>query len=449
MSEQSASLQGISHFLKSLKSFEDNQNSSRLKSLREGFSKLMAGLAAIERDCADSDRVQSPRFNLFELIQVERNEKWTHSAFLSDLFNPRGCHGQRSLFLSYLLEWVKEKANMQLPDGLAETPWEVETEKWTSNGFIDICIESFDSDFIIVMENKVDAAEQPDQIYRYHQWASKRCKHPVVIYLTLNGKEASTSREAPYVRMSYRDDMSGLLASAQGEIESAAVREVVGQCVSIIRKLGGVHPMSDYDRRVVEYLAESENLPYALDVAERIEAVKEEVLRVFFSKLKDRLAELLAKSEHAGDWTIAAREDDQPGSLQIVFQKGKWDPKSRSIYFGVDYEDGLFAGLSCESLTVEEQNFIRNCKSTKEALAQIAKHQHKYEPATPSWPVSRYIEVRNERTFQNHTYRYISSNPRATHDAADRVWDFFNACRSGLDNLNGELLQRKQVRNAK
>ena len=405
---------------------------------------MMDGLVAIERECADADRVQSPRFNLFELIHAERNEKWTHSALLSDLFNPRGHHGQRSLFLSCFLEWVKEKADMQLPDRLAEASWEVETEKWIGGGFVDICMESFESDFIIVIENKVDAAEQRDQIYRYHQWASKRCKHHVVIYLTRNGSEALTAKGAPYVRMSYRDDVAGILTGACGRIESTAIREMVGQYVAAIKRLGKDYRMSDYDMKVVKFLAEPENLRYALQVSSRIEDVKIEVMRAFFSKLGDKLANLMAASEHAKDWIVRPYQDSD---AQILVQEAKCDPKAKWVCFYVGFGNGLLeAGLCNKAETDDEKDFIFRSKPAKEALAYFEKREPNPAGSDRDWPVWWSILLKNERAFHDETYFYVSSNPRAIDDAADQIWDRFEACKSMLENLNGELAKRRKIR---
>src|ERR1019366_6297395 len=45
----------------------------------------------------------APRFNVFQVLRIERRETKLHSRFLADLLNPRGYHCQEDYFLILFL----------------------------------------------------------------------------------------------------------------------------------------------------------------------------------------------------------------------------------------------------------------------------------------------------------------------------------------------------------
>lgn len=47
--------------------------------------------------------------NIFRLLGITTDEVRTHSALLADLLNPRGTHGQGSLFLATFLQHCQQK----------------------------------------------------------------------------------------------------------------------------------------------------------------------------------------------------------------------------------------------------------------------------------------------------------------------------------------------------
>lgn len=52
------------------------------------------------------------KFNIFSIMSMEQNEVYTHSAFISELLNPNGSHGQGSIFLKLFIDQL----NKNIPD---------------------------------------------------------------------------------------------------------------------------------------------------------------------------------------------------------------------------------------------------------------------------------------------------------------------------------------------
>jgi hypothetical protein len=418
-------------FLDRLKSFDSEHADARLRYFQSGFARIKDKMESFASRRALSDLRESPRYDIFELLDVQTYERYTHSAFLSDLFNPEGSHGQGRLFLHALLKWLKEsqrQTNITLPAGTKKALWYVETEKWTGDGSIDICLESFDPSLIVVIENKIRLGEQLDQISRYYRWARKRCKNVVVIYLTPNGDESHTSNGIQYVRMSYLKDITSILAATLEKVESPIVSATIKQYLMTIKNLKGVDSMTNDERGIVSYLTRRENLKYAIEVTKRIVEVKNGILWSFYSKIAERVNALMKKSPYARDWAVKRpSEDDSPdrSEPQIVFSQVKWSGQPRSICYKVAFDNGIYAGISCDSLSERDMKCVFKSKYKKSANIELSRRNHELGNPSLYLPVWAWIEIRKEKRFTDDTYLYVSSYPRAVKDIADKAWNLF------------------------
>jgi hypothetical protein len=167
----------------------------------------------------------------------------THSAMLAHLFKPGEMHGQQFLFLKSFLEYCRLKEPVfPLPSQEMENAhWDVFTEYITSSdGRLDIVIRSPDLGYIVLIENKVDAWEQPDQLKRYGRWLeSQRRDYPEqgLIFLTLQGSSAYSAGDVSYLPLSYHDDIYTWLASNLDQIQAPNVRSVLTQYAALVRNL--------------------------------------------------------------------------------------------------------------------------------------------------------------------------------------------------------------------
>lgn len=98
------------------------------------------------------------RFNVFDVLEVQRRE-YIHSNVLAWLLDPAGSHGMRREFLGA----VCRVAGLPTPSD----PVRVRREEVGPNSIIDIIVEMRDG--VLIIENKVDAAEGERQTER--EWA--------------------------------------------------------------------------------------------------------------------------------------------------------------------------------------------------------------------------------------------------------------------------------------
>lgn len=134
--------------------------------------------------------ISPPNLNIFEGFNLGENEL-KHCSVLSWFLNPRANHCQGQLFLDIFL---KEFGMNDLAEYIKGGYFSVSTEDtYSENGRVDITISS--SQFWIIVEAKISANEQSDQISRYQDILEKksqalgipmsRCK---LIFLTRDGR---------------------------------------------------------------------------------------------------------------------------------------------------------------------------------------------------------------------------------------------------------------------
>ena len=212
----------------------------RLRQLTSGFGQVRAALEALADLDRHSQHELASRFNLFRVLGVETLERQTHSAFLAELFRPNGTHGQGHLFLEVFLQYCSTKFESfpRLDSSIETAHWDVDCEKPVYEGQLDIVVEAPELKFLMVLENKIGAREQKDQIGRYQSWLGRqRYDRRVLIYLTPDGRRATTAAGEDYFCLSYAEDVVAWLQSALPNVKAPRVREAVTQYRDLIRVL--------------------------------------------------------------------------------------------------------------------------------------------------------------------------------------------------------------------
>lgn len=190
-------------------------------------------------------------FNIFSILRMESDEVATHSRFIAELLNPKGRHGQKDLFLIKFINYFNNRFNkdennkhqkLELETSTVEIKIEVGigTVKEDKGGRLDILIKDKKQN-IIMIENKIYAYEQADQLLRYSNYGKEgNFKNSSLIYLTLEGDDSNdpSSKEVDYLRYSYKDDIINWLEDCKKESASIPIlRESITQYINLIKKL--------------------------------------------------------------------------------------------------------------------------------------------------------------------------------------------------------------------
>lgn len=182
-------------------------------------------------------RLRGEQFNIFHVCGVNHYET-IHSAIIAEFLNPNGSHGQGDVFLKEFLAGIKGNELCSTFDTLTAS---VTTEFAMDNGRIDIFITNASGQTIII-ENKVYADDQWEQLKRYNEYALKRFHtgNYSILYLTLWGNEASTQsgEGVNYTCISYKDTiLQWLERCMQIAIQKPLIRETLIQYANLIKEL--------------------------------------------------------------------------------------------------------------------------------------------------------------------------------------------------------------------
>jgi hypothetical protein len=228
-----------------------------------------------------------------------------------NFLSPEGSHGQGKIFLEKFLLEVGERQDL---DWLAKPPeaddWTVNTEEWFNDGRLDIVVRSGVTPLLLVIENKIYAADAEDQLQRYERWMGRQPGHAnqkILIYLTLDGKPCAGTQPANYCRLSYRENIVQWLTRSQERVRAGAVavRDVCEQYLKTIAMLCGGTDMntSEDTSQVDAFLREPDNYRFAGEVHERLEKLIDELIKEFWRRLRAKVRE----DPRARGWDVSIR----------------------------------------------------------------------------------------------------------------------------------------------
>jgi len=300
-------------------------------------------------------------FNIFSVMGMERNEVKTHSAMIAELLNPNGSHGQGDIFLRNFLENIakckvlsndgKEKETLdkwKLRNPIANESVIIMKEKsypnvkdFGTDNRIDIVVE-FDN-LIMLIENKIDAADQPKQLKRYSDVGKDLGKDYCLLYLTKKGTPASATslggKGIEYEQISYQKDIISWLNLCLREekvIHRTSLQKAILQYRDTVVKITGMNMNSKFNNEMIELLMIDENLKCAEEISKFLPKVKGKMLDDFFENTVEKL-------EKAG-FLIA---DTKNISKDLLWHDGKGKEwfygninKQRAKNFGLFFDIG-------------------------------------------------------------------------------------------------------------
>ena len=218
--------------------------------MKDYIHQLLGELAVINNKYESIEKATSCNYNIFQVLRVESKEVVTHSRIIADLLSPKGMHGMGPQFLSVFYDVLNSYEELKIPK-----PNDLERVVCTSEknygpivndvqgnpkgGNIDILLEGLEAPMVI--ENKIYASDQKDQLLRYSNQLNGNCH---LYYLTLFGgkpSEKSTGKVELDVKLiSYNIHILQWLGKCyQLAIERPILRETLKQYINTIKILTG------------------------------------------------------------------------------------------------------------------------------------------------------------------------------------------------------------------
>jgi len=203
------------------------------------ITSLIELVSTINNKYKDVAEITGENFNVFKILKIESNEVKTHSAFLAELLNPKGSHGKKEKFLGHFVSQLGID-NFDIKSAIAEVEYFIGLKTETTGGYIDILVTDNNRNRIII-ENKIYAGDQENQLIRYHNFD----KTKNLYYLTLEKHEASEKSVGKSLRMceeyktiSYKSDIIKWLEVCLKEsVDHPLLRETIKQYINLIKYL--------------------------------------------------------------------------------------------------------------------------------------------------------------------------------------------------------------------
>lgn len=219
---------------------------------------LLENISIIQKKYDDIAEITGEKFNVFSVLNLTSNEVRTHSSFIGELLNIKGSHGLKNIPLKLFIKMLEEKF---IPNEVEKQKIKIESDRFkidtetsktivekyigklknnkTDGGRIDIIVEDYQKRALII-ENKIYAGEQENQLIRYNNYN----KEAPILFLTLKGSKPNSAEglieNKDYFNISYKNDILKWLEDCAKEaINKPMLREVLKQYIYLIKKLTG------------------------------------------------------------------------------------------------------------------------------------------------------------------------------------------------------------------
>lgn len=271
-------------------------------------------------------KITGSNYNIFKVLNLQSSEVRLHSSFLAELLNPKGSHGQESVYLELFLTQFKltnfdtKSVNVEIEKHLG-----VIDSEYTQGGRIDIVIHNSKGQNIFI-ENKIFASDQKNQLLRYHNFNEEA----YLFYLNLDGsrpsKESVGELTCPedFRTISYKLDIIEWLENCKKQsVNLPTIRETITQYISILKKLTNQTEIVNMKEEIKDLLLKNPDYAKSLALCNQVlQTIINETEKIFWDEMMisfPKIVILLRNSIH----------------LEIIFAKdydGYW--------FGYSIADG-------------------------------------------------------------------------------------------------------------
>ena len=297
-----------------------------------------------QKKLEEKKREQGDFFNVFNTIGLRTEEVRLHSAFIAELLNPKGSHGLSQRFLQAFLEVIGVQDDYfdyrRCPCGIITERW-IGPKTEIEGGQIDIIIE--DGKHAIIIENKIYAGDQTNQMLRYNNYGRKKFPDGYkLMYLTLDGHEPDKcsvgNAKFDYKTISYGNEIAEWLEKCYTISEGKPlVQSVIKQYCELVKQITNTDMDTTYKNKLMSIMLAPENVTAVGEVLQLQDEWFSRVLDEYIWKPLESFAKSIGmrfgKSDGAA-WIY--REEWQYYKLFI------WTDSNccRDMYVGVSwYED--------------------------------------------------------------------------------------------------------------
>lgn len=252
---------------------------------------LLKQICKISEKYINRELLSGEYYNIFQVIDMTSNETGVHSAFIADLLNPKGRHRMGYVFLKLFLEMdVFKDMNFESANAIVEREKYIGEVTDETGGRIDIHIMD-SSGKCIIIENKIYASDQDNQIRRYYNYAESLKTEYRLIYLSLFGdvhdEDKTTGNDknkkqlvqgVNYHILSYEKDILQWLEKCRSKDEVSGrpmIREAINHYINLVKYLTNQTMHSEMKKELEqlilgnnEYIRNISTLKKAIELSE-------------------------------------------------------------------------------------------------------------------------------------------------------------------------------------
>lgn len=364
----------------------------------ENIHQLMTRVNEISNKYEEISKVSGDNFNVFRVIELTSDEVRLHSKFLAELLNPKGSHGQGSKFLDLFIQQFDIK-NVD-----SETS-KVDVEKYIGNktkdtgGRIDILIEDSKQNAIII-ENKIYASDQENQLKRYSNY--KRNYNKLIFYLNLDGSDPSENsyqdleKDKHFKIISYEYDILNWLENCKKEsVSLPLLREGIAHYMNLIKHLTGQSTNTTMGKEIRNLLALTpQNIKTAIKIENSIKGAKRKIQWDFWKQLRKEF-ELqgisLLEDTESKSVVSENKVKDYYSNKRNKKNYGLWTQilkiDDTIIYYGIELASYIYFGFRAE----KNNEYHISSKAEYEEIRHIIKGIDTKYQSTEWWLGWKYV----------------------------------------------------------
>lgn len=252
--------------------------------------------------------IAADTYNCFTVLGI-REQEVKHTALLADLLSPCGQQGLGSLFLSAFLKAVGIPTR-------TPTIWRVTSEESHRHGRWDIALHGRveGRPALVIVENKINAAEGHRQLDRYLQAAQEHAGNYALgdtwlIFLTPDGRAAQSYRQAgdaTLLTWSYHEQIRRWLTTCLPRTRAVPrLHYVLEQYLDLLTVYHNHHVQQTLSVKLAAHLLQHNLLAEAAALQDALVQARIELQLSFWQELEQELLRHKLPLFHESDWTYS------------------------------------------------------------------------------------------------------------------------------------------------
>lgn len=302
--------------------------------IKELLSQLLP-LHHAEQERQKKEREEGKSFNVFSALNMCSDEVRLHSRLLATLLNPKANHGLENEFLkSFLIALgLPEDYITYCKEQIVERPIGEVIE--ATGGRIDIILE--DRGHAVIIENKIYAGDQPNQLLRYYNYGVKTFgeNNFKLVYLTLYGNEPSPEslggEDFELIKLSYAQDVLKLLKKLMKSKPQKPVHSTIEDYITIIKQLTGQDMDTEYQQSIINEAIDEKYIDATLELLQLTKQIGDALIEKYIIK------KLIGFERHKDDNGALWRDLNESYAIVI-----KTDDRTywRKVWIGISPKNG-------------------------------------------------------------------------------------------------------------